>query len=498
MKNILRSVLSVALMLFAATGCEDALEVKNENQPNFLQVYASGSDLENLAASLYNSIYEGEHSYNGMQMMLATAADNVTCSWGNQAMRDMSWEPRDFAWTNTASYSYRGTTKFMFDKAYSAINTASNVLKAMEGGVEIGEGGSGNVRAQAMCKFAQGVAYGGLAFNFDKAFVIEQIPDGEGDSESAVDYNTVAAAALGYLDEAIALSSNSFTIPADWLGTDADMSSDDFKKLCNTYAARILSYTPRNQTDLATVNWDKVKAYADAGITSDYTIINDNYVKWYHEAGDYLTFQGWGLTDMYVVHLMDPTQPQHWDDDAAFPYPPESTSPIDNRLNTDFEYVASNWLLASRGYYHYSNYRHKRYDVMYVNADGPKPEVMKAENDLLRAEARIYSGTPDLAGAAAIINAGTRNTRGGMADVAAVKQDLIDAIHHERHVELYITGMGVQFYEMRKLNLLQKGTPLHLPLPAETLQTFGLTGPYYSFGKETNGDGVNTSNGGWR
>ncbi|MBK8088726.1 MAG: hypothetical protein IPK31_12705 [Chitinophagaceae bacterium] len=243
--------------------------------------------------------------------------------------------------------------------------------------------------------------------------------------------------------------------------------------MCNTAAARILSYVPRNKTELAAVDWAKVKTYADNGITSDWKIVMDGTSTWYFEGGDYLTYPGWGRTDMYVVNMMDPTQPKHWDDVASFPHPPASTSPIDNRLNTDFEYLASNDFLAARGYYHFSNYRNSRYDAIYVAAIGEKAEVMKAENDMLKAEARAYTG--DLAGAAAIINAGTRVTRGGMAPVAANLVDIVAAIHHERHVELYTTGMGVQFFEMRKLNLLQKGTPLHFPIPAKILELFRLS-----------------------
>jgi hypothetical protein len=63
---------------------------------------------------------------------------------------------------------------------------------------------------------------------------------------------------------------------------------------------------------------------------------------------------------------------------------------------------------------------------------------------------------------------------------------------------MYITGFGIQFFEMRKLNLLQKGTPLHLPLPAQTLETFGEAAPYYTFGTVAKADGINVSNAGWR
>ncbi len=485
---------AIALALFQ--GCsKDTLEVENTNNPDFAKVYSSGADLENLTSGLFNTIYQGSHYGAGVTPMLATASDNISVSWGNFGMRDMSWEPRDNAWNNSPSYSYNTQTKFTFDKMYASINTASNVLKAINGGVDIGAAGADNARAKAFCKFAQGVAYGNLAFVFDKAFIVDENTTIDNPSvASAVPYTEVAAKALTYLDEAITLSAGTFTIPGSWLGTASDLSSAEFKKLVNTAAARVLAYTPRNKTQLAAVNWAKVKTYADAGITSDFTVVMDGTSKWYSEAEDYLLYEGWGVTDMYVVNMMDPNTPAQWGDQAASPAP-APVNPLDKRLESDYAFIASNWFQAARGYYHFSNYRSKRYDDVYVTGTGPKPEFMKAENDMLRAEARLY--TNDLAGAATIINASTRVTRGQMPDVAAVAADLVKAIHHERHVELHATGMGLQFFEMRKLDLLQKGTPLHLPLPAKTLETFGEK-TFYTFGKVANADGVNVSNGGWK
>nr|WP_294903640.1 hypothetical protein [uncultured Lacibacter sp.] len=497
MKKVTLFLLLATSLSAVMVGCKkDLLDVPNENDPDFLKVYAKGEDVENVAAGLFNTLYNGEHAYNGIQMMLAVAADNVTCSHGNAGMWHMSSEPRDLAWDNSPSYSNRAHTKTTFDGMYSAIATANNVIKAVNGGVEIGTGGAGNNRALAVARFIQGVSYGNLALIYDKAHVVDEAKTVEGVIGTAIPYKEVAAAAVAYLDKAIELSNSSFTIPSSWFGSGADISSADFKKMCNTMAARILSYTPRNQTDLAAVNWAKVKTYADAGITADWNVINDAYATWYDEAGDYLTFPGWGKTDMYVVNMMDPTQPQHWTNSASFPHPPPSVAPIDQRLNTDFEFTASNNFRPDRGYFNYSNYRNKRYDALYVAGIGPKPQVLKAENDLLKAEARAYTG--DLAGAAAIINAGTRVTRGNMAPVGAVLADIVKAIHHERHVELYTTGVGLQWFEMRKRNLLQKGTPLHMPLPAGILEVLRLTPPFYTFGTVAKADGTGTSNAGWR
>lgn len=481
-------------------GCKkDLLDVENNNNPDYAKVYKTGDDVKNVTSGLYNTIFQGMQREGGVGCMLATAADHATCSWGNFAMRDMSFEPRNNAWDNSPSYSNASNTVYTFNRMYSTINTASLVLKSLNEGVQI-DGGAGNNMVKAFAKFSQGVAYGNLALVFDRAYLVDENKKVEEKFEASSTYAEVAKAALVYLDEAIAISNaNTFTISKSWLGTPSDYSSAQFAKLCNTMAARILSYVPRNKTELNAVDWAKVKTYADAGITSDFLINMDGTTKWYFGANEYLTTGGWGRVDMYVVNLMDPTkQPQHWDDSPAFQHPAESTNPEDKRLLTDFMYLPTVDFQPARGYYHFSNYRFMRYDAEFVNGIGPKADVHAAENDMLRAEARIYGASPDLVGAAAIINAGTRVTRGQMTPVAANKADLIKAIHHERHVELFTSGSGIQFFEMRKLDLLQKGTPLHLPLPAETLETFGMPLPFYTFGTVAKADGKNTSNGGWR
>lgn len=485
---------------FAVTGllfsCED-LDVVNENTPKKTDVLSDSEDVEKLAVGIYNSVFTGEHRSGGVEAMLATAADHASCSWGNFGMRDMSYEPRDNAWNNTPTYGNQGQTKYSYDNWYSAIGAASSVLDYtdVQGKTIISDGVDKTNRARAVAKFGLGIAYGNLALVFDRTHIVDEVKTAEGELDSAVPYQEVAVAAIGYLEEALALSNESFTIPASWMGSEGDISNTDFKKIINTTAARILSYLPRNKTELAATDWAKVKTYADNGITADWIVLMDGTNKWYFEAGDYLVYPGWGRTDMYVVNLMEPSMPQHWDDSPTFPTPAKATNPLDSRLDTDFEYLPSNDFLAARGYYHFSCYRNKRYDAIYTASIGPKATVMKAENDMLKAEARAYTG--DLAGAAAIINAGTRVTRGNLAPVAANLADIVKAIHHERQVEMYTTGAGLQFFEMRKSNLLQKGTPLHLPVPAQILQLFGLT-QFYSFGTTAKADGTNTSNTGWR
>ena len=499
MKKINKFLLIAFVISGVLIGCKkDVLDVPNENDPDFEKVLATPADVETLAGGLFNTIFHGEQDASGPKPMLSVAADNGTCSWGNFGMRDMSYEPRNNAWNNAPTYANNGYSKYSYDQWYSAIGSASDILTAINNGMEIVINGQDRTnRTKAMAKFALGLAYGNLALVYDRAHIVDEAKTAEPTLASAVPYKDVATAALAYLDEALALTENSFTFPASWLGTPSNLTGADFKKIINTSAARILAYLPRNKTELASVNWAKVKTYADAGITNDWMIQQDNNI-WYFEADYYLKATGWGRTDMYVAHLMEPSLPQHWDDVASFPHPAKPANPLDKRLESDFEYLPSNDFLAARGYYHFSCYRFKRYDnVIQASFDflGPKPTVMAEENNLLRAEARAYTG--DLAGAAGIINAGTRVNRGVLAPVAAVLQNIVDAIHHERHVELYLTGGMIQFYEMRKLDKLQKGTPLHLPIPGKTLQLLGET-TYYTFGTVAKADGTGTSNAGWR
>jgi hypothetical protein len=491
------STFATIAMLFQSCSKGD-LDIPNLNNPDFSKVYANGTNLEATASSLYNTLYMESHATGGVQPMLAVAADNSTCSWGNYGMQDMSSEPRNVAWTNTAAYAYNTNTNDYFEGQYGAINPAADIIKAMDGGIKIANG-TGDPRAKAFARFVMGVGYGNLALVFDRSYVVDEAKTAEGKLSGAVPYTEVATAALSYLDEAITIAkANTFSIPSTWLGTPANMSNVDFVKLCSTSAARIMAYMPRSKTQLAAVDWAKVKAYADAGITSDFSIALDNNLWRYGTASTLGAGEaGWGLTDMYVVNMMDPAQPAHWDNSASFPYPGQSTNPLDRRLITDHTYVKSNGFQVARGYYHFSAYRNTRYDALFASTRvGLHPEIMKEENDLIRAEARAY--TADLPGAAAIVNAGTHTTRGQLAPVAPIQAAIVAAIHKERCIELFLTGANLAFYEMRKLDLLQKGTPLHLPLPAKLLETMAEPAPYYTFGTEARADGTGTSNGGWR
>ena len=246
------------LVLVFSFSCVD-MEVINTNEPDQDRVLSDPKDIVGLVANAYSTWYDATHWYDGVGLFMNTASDNTTCSWGNQAMRDMSWEPRK-AWDNTPSYGYGGTTEWAFNNMYSSIAAANSALDAVDRGLDFGQDED---RVIAFSKFIQGISLGYLALVFDQAYIVtEKTPQDELLNPVLKPYTEVSAAAIALLDEAIAASVNSFTIDAPWLGG-TEMSNVEFAALANSYAARIMAYTPRNKTQNDAVVWADVLAYAN-------------------------------------------------------------------------------------------------------------------------------------------------------------------------------------------------------------------------------------------
>lgn len=105
--------------------------------------------------------------------------------------------------------------------------------------------------------------------------------------------------------------------------------------------------------------------------------------------------------------------------------------------------------------------------------------MRKAEIDLFKAEALLRLDR--LEEAANVINSGTRITRGGLQPVAIDdEEEISEAIVYERTIELPLTGMGIEYFDMRRTGQLQDGSLLHFPIPAQQLEV--LQEPFYTFG----------------
>ncbi len=489
--KIINKFIAMTLLLLSVVACQDIstdLEVPNVENPNDEILSTDPVALEATAGNIMNSWFMTVHNGSGPGAVFATMADVSSCSWGNFGMRDLSSEPR-VAFNNDASYSNDVTNSY-FNALYSLLTDANTIVDAVEKGTEFTD----NNMVMAMAKFGQALSIGYLSLVFDKVWVYDAKGTVGKEEGKPMDYKEAMEYALKKLDEAIAIAEkNSFSLPDTWIPA-TSVSSADLAKFMNSMGARMLVGNVRNSSQKATIDWARVLKYANKGVTSDFEIYMDDET-WYDMVPKtYLVYPGWGRADMRVINLMDSSMPNYWTDQTVVPESKYGVG-VDQRLKTDFQYLDGQNFRPARGTYHFSNYRYSRYDSYIKNWKENVVEFSKAENDMYKAEALANTG--DLSGAAAIINAGTRVTRGKLAEVAPNLEAITKSISHERFIEFAYTGMGLTFFEMRKENLLQEGTLLHFPVPGKALASAQL--PYYTFGGTDGKPGEDYSNTkGWR
>ncbi len=488
MKN-LKFLIFASLLIFAGACAE--LETENLNNPATESVLGNSQDWEGIIASQYQRIWHGTQYFNsGLSFAMGTSADAITSSWGNFAMRDLSSEPR-IAINNSETYNYIAVLEYPYYRFFSVIGGVNDVLKLMNENpdITITDANGDNIKDKLVAtgKFMQGYAYGYLALGFDKAqFIDETMDPSEARDLPFDDYATLMGKAIGKIEEAISVASSSpdFSV-GYWNGLNVPKA--DFIALMRTFQARFLAYNARNDAENQQTNWGQVLSFAEEGIQADFAPVGDGG-SWWDAYKYYGGEAGWTRIDYRVISAMAENTPSRFPTDNSHPLP-EPTA-IDNRLTTDMQYLEAIPFRSDRGLYHYSHYDYTRYDYHYPGATGPMPFILKAENDLLIAEALVRTGG-DKARAASLIN-NTRVERGGLEALTGGESngDMINAILHERYVELMMTGAGVPFFDRRRspdddgsfapYSGLQAGTFRQLPIPARELNVLGEA--TYTFG----------------
>lgn len=477
MKKINYLLMVIVLVLYSCD-IEKDLNVDNIENPSSAQV-----GIEATANKLFQNWYQAVNNYSGPGMALAVMSDQMTCSWGNQGMRDTSSEPR-VMWDNTDTYTYSGITQTYFSSMYSILADSNAIIQTLQSGGNF----SDTDKVESLARFGQAASLGSIALIFDKGWASDE--NGSINDGQSIPFDELLEIALEKLDLAIAAANNgNFTLEDQINGI--QLTNEQWSKFLNSYGARLLSNSARNSQQKNNINWERVFNYADNGLDFDLEVLGDGYNTWYSEWPIYMIYPGWARVDLRVINLMDPAYPDYWpENETVLP----QASSTDNRLTSDFTYLTSQDFIASRGTYHYSSYRHSRYDS-YTNTswEDYHPEFLSAENDLYKAEALLHLNMFD--DAAQVINGSTRVLRGGLQPINANEEEINNAIHYERMVELGQTGMGLSFFEMRGKDLLQEGTILHFPVPGASLQSANETP--YTFGGTTGVAGEDYSNGGW-
>jgi hypothetical protein len=493
MKNKIIYTGLIAGLLVVGSGCAK-LDVKNENNPDTQRVLATSDDLKGVVAGAFQSTYsifgDAQNAYYA-NVNLEWTADYITMTnnvraWWSQ----FKIEPR-VAFNNTLAFADLSLSSRPYKQLHAAISNANDVIRAIEiEGKKVGNNGSENNMVLAGAYFAKAMALGYLANTWDKAYVVG--PTDDFTKAELKDYKQVLIGALAAFDKVIQLSASSFTLPSNFINTPSAYTNVQLGRLANTYAANFMVQNARNRVENGQTDWAKVRAYTQNGMTQDYVIRLDG-ANWRNGMQEIAGLNWYWRTDHRIIRLLDPNYPKRFPTAPAATLP-EATS-TDPRLGLYFQYEPSlSFFNLARGAQLRSHYRFKRYDALYAaNGIGNATFLYAYTNDLLRAEAAAM--TNDLPTAINILNNGRRVTVGNRAPIGAgaTRDQVLEAIFSERDLELMLTDYAIHFKDMRRRDMLQRGTILHYPVPADVLAVLQQT--FYTYGGVENADGKNTADG---
>ena len=485
------TIVGVAALIIGS-GCGD-LEITNPNNPDVGRVLASADDVRSLAIASLNAWYltsTNNQPYRAASVTADILTTNFCCG------RFQNLEPR-IPFENLSAGGDREVVEAPWNFNYHTLGEANDVLRALASGIALSTAAE-TAKYKHLAMFSQAASLMNLALWFDKAFIVDETLDLAGQGAELQPYTAVSAAAVAKWEALIAASLGSTaTYTQAELPMVGSLSGARLNKLAHTFAAMTLAYTPRNATENAAANWGKVASLAANGIDFDMLVTGD-FNSWY----SYINFWGnehsWMRVDHRLINLMEnpKTTPARFDGIIR----PKGVSP-DARYESDFQYCETSNPAPStgqascqmpllgdpgRGVYMQSTWFHSRYAHHARTTPGTAgrtavPYVLKAENDLLRAEALIRSGGSKTTAAALINN--SRVTRGNLPPLTGAEANatLLAAIDYERQVELVNTnGLELQRARQGLTARLQAGTFRHLPIPAKELETLRL--PVYTFG----------------
>lgn len=489
----------IAVLMFGY-GCAD-LDVENLNQPDTTRALADPSDLVSLAEGGVVAQFEEylEHA-NVIWMYQADYLTNTNAAndyWG------VSDEPRRRV-QNTTTFDDKYNWEFIWRASNNANSTANDIIQAVEVDGKTLTVGSSDLtqKTLGLAYFMKGTAQGMVSLIYDQGLIVDV--DTDVTALEFVDYQTMAASAVANLEKAIQVYQSSGA-NFDYI-TDTNLSSDQMIEVLNSYIAKFLISSARNRTEAAALDWNKIRTATMNGVKEDWSpssedaVIRNDIHGW---CGFLINADGatYAPVDLQVPHLgsTDRAYPKSYPvpsdefldpvvtDDQRFGVYIEEDADQDGVADggafSDFTYTPSiGWLRESRGKHLFTNYSGLRYIYdSNVSGDGNPMHIMTvSETLMMQAEAEYMLG--NYQACADVINAGPRTTRGGLPAVSADPAELEAVIYEEFVIECHQASAGVGLAYMRRWDRLQRGSFIHLPVPAFELEILGED--IYTYGGE--------------
>lgn len=504
-----KHILLILSLILVFAGCKD-LETINTNNPDRGKILSTGADLAPVLEGGYVAWWQGVHG-DHPAIALGVAADAYSLPLRDFGAQRFGMEPR-MAYNNRSNEDpdYKQVAEDPWFGCLSAVSSANDVLAALENGISIDNGGSQDEAIRAAAHFLRGVSWGYIGLIFDKGLIAEKETDVTEEIPFS-SYEEMIERAVTELDTAIQIAEAiDFDFVHDYFNG-LTLNADEFIELSHSYAARFLAQMPRTETEMDDVDWQRVLDHAAKGLTYNFAPEADG--KFWTSYQKYVfaeTGQGpfWARVDQRLVAALDPNQPARYPEVQAqgeAPLTSKMATSNDARLASDFIFLANVNFPASSGEWHFSHYKHNRNisDPGFAGdgfSNGPMPVFLAADNALLRAEALLRLNRKSEA--IAIINAGTRVTRGNLPSLnnGATAQAVRLAIMYERAIELLSTapmslwfdrrrvGERLEYMDLNALGGLQVGTPAQLPVPARELDI--RQAEVYSFGGTDDPEGI--------
>ena len=510
-KNKATSGLS-ALLLLGMAACVD-LEVQNPNAPDAARVFETDQDIESLIAGAWKSVYQVASSYYGPTALLSNISAQHVAPWANAGMEYFARIPRQPI-LNQAGSADHDRVWNPWTWSYRAISAVRTGLRSIDEGIT--NLGADETRARAYGKLMQGIAHGALAVLYDSAFVYDE--NMEFDELALAGYQDVMVAALGYLDDAIALAAGaSFTLPDTWMSV--DVTAATLVQLAYSFKAQFRANVARTPAERAAVNWTAVASDAANGVTDDWSM-NIDWVSWGDDGAWMMAYGGWSMMGNYILGMADtsgnyqawvatPTsqkQPFYiFTPDTRFAQGGNATMTSDAIEAAQLANPGANAVAGAGSFYmnaggfriHYrpdrGTWRWSYYDNLtwldWSYGDGPYPYVSAADLYFLRAEAEYRAG--NMGTVANMVNS-TRTLHGLNATNAAGTNtscvprlpdgscgDLWEMLKWEKRVQAHAIGLFHQgwYYDSRGWGDLVEGSFLQLPVIYTEYQLLGLK-PY--------------------
>ncbi|WP_263786058.1 RagB/SusD family nutrient uptake outer membrane protein [Salinibacter grassmerensis] len=533
--------LAGAVFLVSCDGVAD-LDVENKNAPDREQAVTDPGDVQSILQGAYRSFYVGIYSsgnFPGPHLDMMGGA--VTTTNAFDEFISFSVKPMGQV-QNTSGYSGAGVMEVPWNNLNAALSSSNDVLTSIEvDDLEITiDGNDQTARTRAGAYLVRGLSHGYIANLFNQGYV-QTLDFPQNASQPALSgYGTVVDQAISDLQQARTIAENNSFDLAGLLPWQSPPSSPQVASIANTMSARFLVQNSRtlDENTSSTIGgseeygWNDVLGWTQNGIDEDIDLqlstnpYEDSYaglstvVNWYYRA------------DHRIINLMDPDYPARYPvgrAEAAEAIPSSEnlgSPPADDRiceepksLDTDggFGHIDGAGRKPEGCFYIYTNDFQAGFDAgrdassfsTYFWAPqwattignetpyggGPRPLFLVNENRTLQAEAEIRAPNGGgVSAAEAIINDGSRTNIGGLPDLnGSTENEALRAIYYERAVQLQRTVPALAWTDLRRRDALFEGTPKHLPVPAEELNT--VQRDLYTFGGGGNAGQPGTASG---